>query len=65
MERITMIKPWECPRDCSNRKVGCQNPNTCETYRLRVERSQTISSSVQTIQQKNAFAGKRKYKKGE
>jgi hypothetical protein len=65
MERITMIKPWECPKDCPDRKVGCQNPNTCETYRLRVERSQAISSSVQTIQQKSAFAGKRKYKKGE
>lgn len=61
----TLWAPWECPRDCPDRKPGCQNPNTCETYRLRVERSQTISASVQKIQHKRAFTGARKYKKGE
>lgn len=37
-----MIKPWECPKNCPNRKIGCQNPNTCENYRLRTIRSGII-----------------------
>ena len=31
-----MRKEWECPKDCPNRRIGCQNPNTCEIYEKRV-----------------------------
>ena len=32
-----MRKEWECPDNCPNRKPGCQNPNTCERYALRLK----------------------------
>lgn len=37
-----MRKEWECPKDCPNRKVGCQNPKTCKTYALRKLRSEKV-----------------------
>ena len=40
-----MRQPWECPENCPNRKIGCQNPNTCEIYRLRVTRKAVIRSN--------------------
>ena len=33
-----MRKEWECPIDCPNRRIGCQNPDTCEIYRKRIAR---------------------------
>jgi hypothetical protein len=39
------MNEWECPKDCPNRHLGCQNVSTCETYRLRVERDALISGS--------------------
>jgi hypothetical protein len=38
-----MRKEWECPIDCPNRRIGCQNPNTCEIYAKRVKRSLLIT----------------------
>lgn len=32
------MNEWECPKDCPNRKLGCQNVSTCEIYRKRIAR---------------------------
>jgi len=42
-----MRRPWDCPENCPNRKPGCQNPNICEIYRLRYERSLAVRSGAQ------------------
>ncbi len=63
-----MRRPWECPENCSNRKPGCQNPNICEIYRLRYERSLAVRSGTQCNPFKNLkrtiplSSGRRKYK---
>ena len=41
---VKMREEWECPIDCKDRKIGCQNPNTCEVYKKRVERSEMLRS---------------------
>lgn len=35
-----MRREWDCPKDCPNRKIGCQNPNTCTVYAKRIQRRQ-------------------------
>ena len=42
---VKMREEWECPIDCKDRKIGCQNPNTCEVYRKAIERNAIITKS--------------------
>jgi len=44
-----MNNEWNCPRDCPNRHIGCQNPDTCEIYKARVERAEKISSDREVL----------------
>jgi len=50
-----MRKPWECPDNCSNRKPGCQNPNTCEVYAARMKRSMEMHRGNEVRPYKNNF----------
>lgn len=45
----TLRAPWDCPKDCPDRKLGCQNPKTCERARMRLERRLAIRNSKERI----------------
>ena len=49
------MNEWECPIDCKDRKIGCQNPNTCEVYAARMKRSMDVKRGHEVRPFKNNF----------
>lgn len=47
------MREWECPKNCPDRKTGCQNINTCKIYALRITRSIEIKNRMEVRPFKN------------
>ena len=36
------MNPYDCPVDCPNRHIACQNPKTCEIYARKIKRNKDM-----------------------